>query len=222
MVEVRQIQPAEYRQAEEVTREAFWNHFQPGADEHYISHQIRESSEDYVPELDLVALQDGKLVGNIVYSRSKICASSDGREIKDVVTFGPFAVLPEHRKCGIGAKLVMESLRKAKDMGFRAVIIYGDPRLYGRLGFRCGERYDLTNGEGQFCVALMVYPLYDGALDGLGGTFCESEVFQTVTEEAVAEFDSSFAPKEKGTSEFQSEFAVMLTLCYAKDPKYGS
>mmetsp|Transcript_63116 Transcript_63116/g.150472 ORF Transcript_63116/g.150472 Transcript_63116/m.150472 type:complete len:222 (-) Transcript_63116:176-841(-) len=218
MVEVRQLTSADFRESEEVTREAFWNHFQPGADEHFIAHALREST-DYLPELDLGAFQDGKLIGNIVYSKSKI-STSDGREISDVVTFGPFAVLPEHRKCGIGAKLVMESLRRAKEMGFRAVIIYGDPRLYGRLGFRCGERYDLTNGEGQYCIALMVYPLYDGAMDGLGGTFSESEVFQTVTEEAVAEFDAAFPPKEKGTSDFQSEFAVMLSLCYAKDSKY--
>mmetsp|Transcript_51237 Transcript_51237/g.94770 ORF Transcript_51237/g.94770 Transcript_51237/m.94770 type:complete len:220 (+) Transcript_51237:116-775(+) len=218
MVEVRQVQEKDLRETECVIREAFWNHFQPGADEHFIAHELRQSS-DYLPELDLVAVSNGEIVGSIVYSKSKI-STSDGREISDVVTFGPLGVLPKCRKQGIAAALVKESIQKARQMGFRAVIIYGDPRLYGRMGFRCGEKYDLMNGEGQFCVALMVYPLYEGALDGVGGTFMESEVFQSITEEKVAEFDSSFDAKEKGTSEFQAEFAVMISMCYAKNPKY--
>mmetsp|Transcript_50462 Transcript_50462/g.117795 ORF Transcript_50462/g.117795 Transcript_50462/m.117795 type:complete len:221 (+) Transcript_50462:132-794(+) len=219
MVEVRKVEEKEFRATECVLREAFWNHFQPGADEHYIAHALRKSG-DYLPELDLVAVASGgEIVGSIVYSKSKI-STADGREISDVVTFGPLGVLPKCRKQGIAAALVKESMQKAREMGFRAVIIFGDPRLYGRMGFRCGEKYDLTNGEGQFCVAMMAFPLYEGALDGMGGTFLESEVFQSVTEEGTAEFDADFEAKEKGTSDFQAEFAVMLSLCYARDPKY--
>lgn len=199
--------------------EAFWNHFQSGADEHFIAHNLRKGT-DYVPELDLVAVLEGKLVGSIVYSKSKI-DTNDGRSFTDVVTFGPLGVLPEYRNRGIAAKLIQESLRLAKEMGFRAVIIQGDPRFYGRLGFRCGEKYDLTNVEKQFCVGLMAYQLFEGALDGAGGCFSESESFG-FAEEALAEFDTSFPPKEKGESAFQSEFAVLLSLCYAKDPKYTS
>ena len=79
-----------------------------------------------MPELDLVAVCEGKMVGSIVYSKSKI-DTSDGRTIDDVVTFGPLGVLPEYRNRGIAAKLVQESFRLAKDMGFRAVIIQGPP-----------------------------------------------------------------------------------------------
>ena len=172
--------------------------------------------------MDLVAISSGKLVGSIVYSKSKI-QTEDGRTLTDVVTFGPLGVLPEYRNRGIAAKLIQESIRLAKLQGFRAVIIQGDPRFYGRLGFRCGEKYDLTNSEGQFCVGLMAYELYQGALDGTGGCFTESEAFSfTESEsEALAEFDASFPVKEKGESDFQNEFAVLLSLCYAKDPKYG-
>ncbi|CAJ1393034.1 unnamed protein product [Effrenium voratum] len=218
-MEVRPVEVAEFRLTEELIREAFWNHFEPGADEHFIAHSLRKS-EDYVPELDLVAVSDGKLVGSIVHSKSKI-ETTDGRSLRDVVSFGPLGVLPEYRNRGIAAKLVRESLRLAKDMGFRAVIIMGDPRLYGRLGFRCGEKYDLTNAEGQFHVGLMAYPLYEGALDGAAGAFSESEAFG-VSADALAEFDASFPAREKGESAFQSEFAVLVSLSYAKDPKYTS
>eukprot|EP00438_Fugacium_kawagutii_P009816 Skav212317 [mRNA] locus=scaffold3374:124164:124484:- [translate_table: standard] len=106
-------------------------------------------------------------------------------------------------------------------MGFRAVIILGDPRLYGRLGFRCGERYDLTNQEGEFCACLMAYPLYEGALDGVAGCFSESDCFQ-ISKEDLAEFDRSFPAWEMGGSEFQQQFEVLLSLSYKKDPKYTS
>jgi len=218
MVDIRPVEVEEFRATEELIREAFWNHFQPGADEHFIAHSLRNSS-DYLPELDLVAISSGNLVGSIVYSKSKI-QTEDGRTLTDVITFGPLGVLPEYRNRGIAAKLIQESIRLAKLQGFRAVIIQGDPRFYGKLGFRCGEKYDLTNSEGQFCVGLMAYELYPGALDGTGGCFSESEAFG-VSEEALAEFDASFPVKEKGESAFQNEFAVLLSLCYKKDPKYG-
>lgn len=208
--------PAEFRATEELTREAFWNHFQPGADEHFIAHSLRKS-QDYVPELDLVASIDGQLVGSIVYSKAKI-VTNDGRTL-DVLTFGPLGVLPAFRRQGLAAELVKQSLRRAQEMGCRAVVIQGDPRFYGRLGFRCGERYDLMTRERQWSVGLMAYPLYEGALDGCGGVFEESEAF-AVSPEELEEFDKSFPTKEKGESEFQKEFQVLLTLSYAKDPKY--
>lgn len=215
-MEVRPVTPAEFRATEELTREAFWNHFQPGADEHFIAHSLRKS-QDYVPELDLVASIDGQLVGSIVYSKAKI-VTNDGRTL-DVLTFGPLGVLPAFRRQGLAAELVKQSLRRAQEMGCRAVVIQGDPRFYGRLGFRCGERYDLMTRERQWSVGLMAYPLYEGALDGCGGVFEESEAF-AVSPEELEEFDKSFPTKEKGESEFQKEFQVLLTLSYAKDPKY--
>ncbi|CAK9011430.1 Uncharacterized N-acetyltransferase YhbS [Durusdinium trenchii] len=123
------------------------------------------SKSDYVPELDLVASIDGQLVGSIVYSKAKIVTND-----------------------GLAAELVKQSLRRAQEMGCRAVVIQGrpdrgDPRFYGRLGFRCGERYDLMTRERQWSVGLMAYPLYEGALDGCGGVFEESEAFAVSPEE---------------------------------------
>ena len=63
--------------------------------------------------------------------------TQNSRSLTDVVTFGPLGVLPEYRNRGIAAKLIQESIRLAKLQGFCAVIIQGDPRFYGRLGFRC-------------------------------------------------------------------------------------
>ena len=42
----------DYRTVEELTREAFWNVYKPGADEHYYVHQMRKHP-DFIPELAL-------------------------------------------------------------------------------------------------------------------------------------------------------------------------
>lgn len=42
----------DYRAVEELTREAFWNVYKPGADEHYYVHQMRQHP-DFIPSWHL-------------------------------------------------------------------------------------------------------------------------------------------------------------------------
>ncbi len=56
----------DYRAVEELTREAFWNVYKPGADEHYYVNQMR-NHPDFIPELAFVLEKDGKIIGNIMY-----------------------------------------------------------------------------------------------------------------------------------------------------------
>ena len=65
---IRHEQKNEYRTVEELIREAFWNLYVPGCSEHFCLHNMRDSS-DFIPELDFVAELDGKIIGNIVYTR---------------------------------------------------------------------------------------------------------------------------------------------------------
>ena len=62
---------AEQRQTEEITREAFWNVYVPGCSEHLLLHRLRNSPQ-FIPELDFVALHEGKVVGCIAYARTGI------------------------------------------------------------------------------------------------------------------------------------------------------
>lgn len=57
---IRQETPADYREAENLTREAFWNVYRPGCLEHYVLHCYR-NDPDFIPELDFVMEKDGKL-----------------------------------------------------------------------------------------------------------------------------------------------------------------
>ena len=121
---IRNERPEDHRAVEELTKLAFWNVNVPGCDEHYLAHILR-SHEDFVPELDFVAEFDGKLIANIMYTRSKL-RGSDG-SVKTVLTFGPLSVLPEYQRRGYGKALLEHSLDRAAELGYDAVVIFGNP-----------------------------------------------------------------------------------------------
>lgn len=61
-IKLRTEQPADYAETEHVTREAFWNHYSPGCNEHYLLHIMR-GSPSFIPELDVVAVHAAALSG---------------------------------------------------------------------------------------------------------------------------------------------------------------
>ena len=59
---IRNEKPEDYRTVEEMIKRTFWNLSEPGCSEHYFAHQVRQS-KDYIPELDFVLEEDGKIIG---------------------------------------------------------------------------------------------------------------------------------------------------------------
>ncbi len=130
---LRREEPKDYKEVENITREAFWNHHVPGCDEHYLVHVMR-GSKDFIPELDFVALDGDKIVGNIMYTKSSVTKDND--EVCTVLCFGPISVLPEYQGKGVGTKLIEHTKVLAREMGYSAILIYGDPEYYTRVHLR--------------------------------------------------------------------------------------
>ena len=96
---------------------------------------IRASAR-FVPELSLVAEQDGEIVGHVMLSYVDIEPGSHR-----VLQVGPLAVSPPHQRRGIGSALMREAIRLADGRGEPLLLIEGNPRYYERFGFiRSGER----------------------------------------------------------------------------------
>jgi predicted N-acetyltransferase YhbS len=207
---IRNENANDFRTVEELVREAFWNLYVPGCTEHFVLHNLR-SSRDFIPELDFVAEQDGKIIGQIVYSRG-IIKYENGIE-KPVLSFGPASVLPEFQKQGVGSALIRHTIDLARSMGYSAICIYGDPRYYSRFGFRCGERYEIKTADDKYAVALLVLELKKRSLGGNPGRFIESAAFE-VDEKAFAVYDATFPVKEKHEQESQREFRLLASLRY--------
>ena len=207
---IRNEEKEDYRIVEQLVREAFWNLYVPGCNEHFVLHNLRKSS-DFVSELDFVAEKDGQIVGQIAYTRGIV--KGEGTNEEEVMSFGPVSVLPALQKQGIGSALVTHTIALARDMGYAAICIYGDPRYYSRFGFRCAEKYDIKTADDKFAVALQVLELRQGTLINVSGRFVESAAF-TVDESGFAQYDATFPPREKKETDSQREFRFLASLRY--------
>lgn len=81
---------------------------------------------------ELVAEEDGDVVGHILFSRLFI---EDGDARFPAVALAPLAVEPSFHGTGIGGALVREAHIRLKDAGERLSIVLGDPDYYGRFGY---------------------------------------------------------------------------------------
>jgi predicted N-acetyltransferase YhbS len=191
-IKLRLEEEKDYNIVENVTREAFWNVYRPGCDEHLVIHNIRNANE-FIKELDYVAIANNEIVGNIVYVKAEIIGV--GKEY-DVLTFGPVSVLPKYQKKGIGKKLIEHTIKKAGEMNFMAIIIYGNPKYYDKFGFKNTKEYGITDMEGNYNDALMVLELFPNALKNINGKFFEGEIYK-INKEELETFEKGFPYKEK-------------------------
>ena len=198
-IKIRLEKEKDYKEVENLTREAFWDIYQPGCDEHLLAHKLRKV-EAFVPELDFVAEFDHRIVGNIMYSKAKVI---DGKGLEhEVLTFGPLSVLPSHQKLGVGSALIKHTRKLAAEMGFKAVIIFGNPAYYHRYGFVNAERFHITTSEGANLEPFMALEIYEGALQGIEGRFHEDDVFKIDPAELEV-FERNYPYREKHVTDTQ-------------------
>lgn len=193
---IRRETPSEYEAVEYLTREAFWNVYRPGCNEHYVLHTFRDNP-DFVPELDLVLERDGRLIGHIMYARATIQAD-DGRTIP-VMTFGPISIHPDVQRRGYGRYLMDRSMERARALGAGALCIEWNIAAYGGSGFvPAGSRgiRDREEAQGQDNPYFLLRELRPGFLEGVTGVY-RTPAGYFVDEAAAEAFDRRFPPKEK-------------------------
>ena len=117
--------------------------------EHYLIHIMRDD-DSFIPELDVVAVVDNKIVGNVVYLKSVI--SGDNGKEYDVLSLGPISVLPEYQKQGIGRQLIDYTREIAKTLGFSAILLCGISKFYGKMGFVPAESLGIRTGDNMYAL----------------------------------------------------------------------
>ncbi len=197
---------ADYRAVENLTREAFWNVYQPGATEHYFVHTMR-SHPDFIPELACVLKLDGEVVGSILYTKAWL-QGADG-EKKEILSFGPIAVAPAYQRKGFSRLLIEGTFEKARQLGYDTVAIFGNPANYVGRGFVSCKKKNVCLGENIYPTALLVCELTPGALAGKEWQYIASDAESCCEDTtAVDAFDATFPPKEKAWRPSQEEFYI--------------
>lgn len=193
---IRREEEKDYRETENLTREAFWNVYCPGCREHYVLHLYR-NDKDFVPELDYVMEIDGKIAGQVIYVRSEI-ESDDGRKIP-IMTFGPISIAPEHKRQGYGKILLDYTMEKAKELGAGALAITGNIDFYGKSGFVPAKTKGIRYSEDPEADYFLIKELIPGFLNGISGMYKDPEgyfVFEKNSED-FERFEATFPKKEK-------------------------
>ncbi len=196
---IRRERKDEYREVENLVREAFWNVYRPGCLEHYVLHRLR-SDPAFVPELDFVMEKDGQLIGQNMFMRARIKAD-DGREIP-IMTMGPICIAPEYKRQGYGKELLDYSLNEAAALGCGALCFEGNIQFYGKSGFSYAGEFGIRyHGlpEGADASFFLCRELVPGYLDGVTGEYAPPEGYFAAEQNAedFEAFDKTFPPKKK-------------------------
>ncbi|MDH3737635.1 MAG: N-acetyltransferase [Alphaproteobacteria bacterium] len=121
-------------------------------------------------EISLVAVVGDAVIGHIMLSRLTAPVRA--------LALAPVAVAPSHQNNGVGSKLILESLKRAKAQGWEAVFVLGEPAYYSRFGFSADiAQAFISPYAGPYFMAL---ELVDDALVGKGEAVGYAQAFSAL------------------------------------------
>lgn len=130
------------------------------------------SKRFYLPELELIMVDEtDAVIGYSMFSRFHL----EGKYEKELLLLSPVAVKTEQQRQHISKELIEYGFEKAKTLGYKAVIVEGNPMNYRSRSFVTSADYGITAHESVCLPApecLMVKELVSGGLDGIHGEVC--------------------------------------------------
>lgn len=140
--------------------------------------EIRQEAY-YIPELDMVAEEDGHMIGHFILSKFPI----NGQHVNEMLLLSPVSVAIDKQRQGIGLEMLKQGLERAKAMGYKGVIVEGNPKFYGHLGFRTSTEFGIYASEKNLPPKeeyLMAMPLCENGLEQIKGEV-DYSIYKTLT-----------------------------------------
>lgn len=138
-ITIRQEQPTDYDEVFSVIEAAFKNEKFSDHAEQFLVIRLR-NSDAFIPELSLAAEVNNKVVGHILLTRLKI---KNDRTETDSLALAPLSVHPDFQRKGIGAMLITEAHRRARNLGFKSVVVLGHAEYYARFGYQRADKFGI-------------------------------------------------------------------------------
>lgn len=124
---IRMENENDYSRVYDVVKKAFENAEECDGQEQELVTALR-TSDNFVPQLSLVAEVDGEIVGHIMFTKIRI-----GNNVE--LALAPLAVIPEYQRQGIGMALIQEGHQRAKAQGYRYSVVLGSEHYYPKAGY---------------------------------------------------------------------------------------
>ena len=133
------------------------------------------SKRFYLPALELVMVDENDSpIGYCNFARFHL----GGKYEDELLLLSPVAVKTELQRQHISKALIEYGFEKAAALGYRAVIVEGNPRNYRSRGFLTSADFGITAHESVGLPApecLMVRELVPSGLEGIQGQVCYSD-----------------------------------------------
>ena len=134
------------------------------------------SKRFYLPELELIMVDNDtdQIIGYVNFARFHL----DGKYEDELLLLSPVAVKTELQRQHISKKLIEYGFERARELGYKAVIVEGNPMNYRSRGFVTSAEHGITAHESVGLPApecLMVKELVSGGLEGIRGQVCYAD-----------------------------------------------
>lgn len=136
--------------------------------------EIREK-DLYEPELELIMVnEDDEVIGYAMFSKFYLMGENQEKLFEnDLLILSPVAVKTELQRQHISKEMIEFGFEKAKEMGYKAVIVEGNPNNYNSRGFMTSADFGIVAGKSvdiPDVKCLMVKELKVGTLQPISGT----------------------------------------------------
>ena len=97
----------------------------------------------YMPELELVMVNENdEIIGYAMFSRFHI----EGKYESELLMLTPVAVKTQLQRQHISKDILEHGFEVAKRLGFKAILVEGDPRNYNNRGFQSSYKFGIEAG----------------------------------------------------------------------------
>lgn len=172
-MKIRKEEKRDYPDVYNLVKKAFETAEHADGNEQDLVEALRRS-DAFVPELSLVAEEDGKIVGHIMFTEIKI-------DDKIELTLAPLSILPEYQGRGIGMKLMEEGHGLAAQRGYHISVVTGIEDYYPKAGYKRAQDYGIKEPFDVPSENFMVYGL-NGEIGNYHGTVEYAKEFYEAVE----------------------------------------
>lgn len=132
---IRQEQREDYDAVYQIIKEAFANAEHSDGKEQDLVSALRKSKA-FIPELSLVAVEDDRIVGHILFTKVVVGKTA-------VLALAPLSVLPAYQNKGIGSALIEEGHKIASGLGYGYSVVLGHAKYYPKAGYKPASAYGI-------------------------------------------------------------------------------